>query len=143
MKEWYFSNNGELNGPLGLAESIKYVKTNPNTYAWHPSYAYWMPVSDIADFEMTITPPPSPIEIPLDLIESFLVKEKELNTALGRIETTLQVIGVSMSDLDRDTISCKNKTQNLNEQVKATIRAVNEQYEALQKALAGVSSSHT
>ncbi|MBR9728538.1 DUF4339 domain-containing protein [Shewanella intestini] len=141
MKEWYFSNNGEVTGPLGLAASNKFIKANPDTYAWHPSYAHWIPICDVEEFDMIASPPPPPIEVPQELIESMLAKEQELNSALNRIESTLQVIHGSLNDLDRDSSRCKTTTQNLNEQVKTTLRSVNEQYAALQKNLAGVSDN--
>ncbi|WP_394131962.1 DUF4339 domain-containing protein [Shewanella maritima] len=141
MKEWYFSNNGEISGPLGLEESNKFIKEHPESYAWHQSYAQWVPISDVEEFEVAITPPPPPIEIPQELIERYLAKEQDLNSALNRIEGTLQTITGSLADLDRDTNRCKTTTQNLNEQVKTTLRSVNEQYAALQKNLAGVSEN--
>jgi hypothetical protein len=141
MKEWYFSNNGEVSGPLGLTESNKFIEQNPNSYAWHPSYAQWIPVSHVEEFSISVTPPPPPQEIPKKLIERFIAKEQELNTALNRIESTFKTIGNSLSDLDRDTNKTKTVTQNLNQEVKTTIRSVNEQYEALQRKLAGAAIS--
>ena len=73
-------------------------------------------------------------------IERFIAKEQELNTELSRIETTLKAITSAFADFDRDTNKTKTVTQNLNQEVKATIRSVNEQYEALQRKLAGVAN---
>lgn len=140
MKEWYFSHNGEVSGPLGLADSNKFIEKNPDTYAWHPSYAQWIPVSHVDEFDIVITPPPPPQAIPKKLIERFIAKEQELNTALSRIETTIKSLGTSLADFDRHTNKTKTVTQNLNQEVKTTIRSVNEQYEALQRTLAGVAT---
>jgi uncharacterized protein YukE len=137
MKEWYFSNNGEVSGPLGLAESNQFIATNPNAYAWHPSYAQWIPVCHVDEFDIDIAPPPPPQAIPQKLIERFIAKEQELNTALGRIDSTLKSIASSLGDLDRNTNKTKTVTQNLNQEVKTTLQSINEQYEALQKTLAG------
>ncbi|MCL1141973.1 DUF4339 domain-containing protein [Shewanella gaetbuli] len=140
MKEWYFSNNGEVSGPLGLAESNKFIEKNPNSYAWHPSYAQWIPVSHVDEFDIVITPPTPPQAIPQKLVERFIAKEQELNSALTRIQTTLNTISGSLADFDKDTNKTKTITQNLNQEVKTTIRSVNEQYEALQRTLAGVAT---
>lgn len=141
MKEWFFSNNGEVTGPFGLAESNQFIADHPNAYAWHPSYAQWMPVCYVDEFDPVITPPPPPQAIPQELVESFIAKEQELNAALARIEITLGTIGVSLAECDRQTNKTKLVTQNLNQEVKTTIRSVNEQYEALQKTLAGFATS--
>ncbi|WP_076541627.1 DUF4339 domain-containing protein [Shewanella sp. UCD-KL21] len=138
MKEWYFSNDGEISGPLRLAESNKFIASNPNVYAWHPSYAQWVPVSDIEEFDVIGSPPPAPAEIPQQLIEHFTAKERELNAALGRIDNTIQTISASMADIDRDTNRFKQTTKDLNDKVEATLKSVNEQYAALQKTLTGV-----
>ncbi|UJF22925.1 DUF4339 domain-containing protein [Shewanella sp. OMA3-2] len=140
MKEWYFSHNGEVSGPLGLTDSNKFIEKKPDSYAWHPSYAQWIPVSHVDEFDIVITPPPPPQAIPKKLIERFIAKEQELNTALSRIETTIKSLGTSLADFDRDTNKTKTVTQNLNQEVKTTIRSVNEQYEALQRTLAGVAT---
>lgn len=140
MKEWYFSHNGEVSGPLGLADSNKFIEKKPDAYAWHPSYAQWIPVSHVDEFDIVIAPPPPPQAIPKKLIERFIAKEQELNTALSRIETTIKSLGASLADFDRDTNKTKTVTQNLNQEVKTTIRSVNEQYEALQRTLAGVAT---
>lgn len=137
MKEWYFSHNGEVSGPLGLAESNLFIANNPNSYAWHPSFAQWMPVSHIDEFDIAITPPPPPKAIPEELIAHFIAKEQELNKSLGRIEDTLRSIDNSRADLERDINDTKGVTQTLNQEVNTTLRSINEQYEALQKKLAG------
>ena len=138
MKEWYFSNNGEISGPLGLTDSNKFIASNPDVYAWHPSYAQWVPVSHVEEFDINVSPPPPPAEIPQQLIERFTAKERELNSALGRIDNTLKTINSSMSDIGRDSSRYKVTTKELNEKVEATLRSVNEQYAALQKTLSGV-----
>lgn len=141
MKEWYFSNNGEVSGPLGLADANKFIEKNPNSYAWHQSYAQWIPVSHVDEFDIVISPPPPPQAIPQKLIERYLAKEQELNDELGRIGSTLKSIADSLDGLDKDTNKTKTVTQNLNQEVKTTIRSVNEQYEALQRKLSGVATN--
>ncbi|QSX41369.1 DUF4339 domain-containing protein [Shewanella cyperi] len=138
MKEWYFSNNGEISGPLGLTASNRFIAKHPDAYAWHPSYAQWIPVCQVEEFDIKFTPPPPPIAIPAQLIERFIAKEQELNSALGRIESRLNAITVSLADFDRDTNKTKTVTQKLNQEVKTTIQSINEHYEALQRTLAGV-----
>jgi hypothetical protein len=137
VKEWFFSNDGDISGPLGLEESNKFIAKHPDVYAWHPSYAQWMPVGAVEEFDVAVPVPKPPGNLPKELIEGFIQKERELSTTLGRIDNTLKVTSASLSELDTDIENYKQTTQKLNEEVRTTIRSIEEQYAALQKNLAG------
>ncbi|MCJ8319876.1 MAG: GYF domain-containing protein [Colwellia sp.] len=137
MKEWFFSKDGEISGPLDLAKSNDFIAKNPDVYAWHPSYAQWMPISAVDEFDVSVPYPKPPREVPKELIEGFISKERELSKTLGRIDNTLKVTTNSLSELDQDIDKYKQMTKNLNEEVRNTIRAIEQQFAALQKNLSG------
>lgn len=138
MKKWFFSDNGEVTGPFGLEESNDLASKNPELYAWHPSYTHWVPVSCIDEFETTITPPPPPVEVPLNLIDEVVEEEKELITTLDRIDKTIKITSDSLYEIDTDLDNCGQTAQNLTAQVKDVVKAIEEQYASLQKNLANV-----
>lgn len=139
MMKWYFSKDGEISGPLGLEESNKFIAKNKDLYAWHPSYAQWMPVDCIEDFDTPISIPKPPQEVPQELFEEFIAEEREMINTMSRIESTLANTMTSLSELDIE--SYVNKTKSLNEEVKTTLRNIEQQFEALQKNIAGVQES--
>ena len=138
MKKWFFSNNGEVTGPLGLKESNEFISKNPDLYAWHPSYTHWVPVSCIDEFEMSITPPPAPVELPSDLIDDLIGEEKELITTLDRIDKTIKITSDSLYEIDTDLDNYGKTARDLTEQVRIVVKQIEEQYASLQKNLANV-----
>jgi hypothetical protein len=138
MKKWFFSDNGKVTGPLGLKESNELISKNPDLYAWHPSYTHWVPVSCIDEFNLEITPPPPPIEIPSGLIDDLIGEEKELITTLDRIDKTIKITSDSLYELDSELENYGKITHNLTEEVKVVVKTIEEQYASLQKNLANV-----
>ncbi|TWX71762.1 DUF4339 domain-containing protein [Colwellia demingiae] len=138
MKKWFFSDNGKVTGPLELKESNELVSKNPDLYAWHPSYTHWVPVSCIDEFEVSITPPPPPIEIPKHLIDGLIGEEKELITTLDRIDKTIKITSDSLYEIDAELDNYGKIAHNLTEEVRAVVKTIEEQYAALQKNLANV-----
>jgi hypothetical protein len=92
MKKWFFSDNGKVSGPFGLEESNKMVASNPALYAWHPSYSQWVPATYVTEFELSIKPPAAPQEVPQELIEEFIGKEREAIEILARVEKNIKSI---------------------------------------------------
>ena len=135
MMKWYFSKDGEISGPLGLEESNKFIAKHSNLYAWHPSYSHWVPVEFIEQFNTPISIPKPPENVPQELFEEFVVEEKEMLNTMSRIESTLANTITSLSELDVETYVAKAKK--LNEEVKTTLHNIEQQFEALQKNLAG------
>ena len=136
MMKWYFSKDGEISGPLGLEESNKFIAKHENLYAWHPSYAQWLPVDCIDEFNTKISIPKPPQAIPTELFENFINEEREMLNTMSRIESTLANTVTSLSELDIDSYISKSK--HLNEEVKTTLRNIEQQFEALQKNIADV-----
>jgi len=137
MKKWLFSNDGEITGPLRLSAAEDFIANNPNAYAWHPSYSHWVPVNCIEDFNVKPDIPAPPVEIPKELIEDFVSKERDMVSTLDRVENTLVSASTSIEKLEKDIEKYIGRTKNLNEEVKETVRNIERQYAALQKNLAG------
>jgi uncharacterized protein (TIGR00266 family) len=65
MTEWYFSTEGQQEGPLEGPEAVEYAHRNETAFAWHDGLDDWKPVSEIAAFASGAVPaaggpPPSP-----------------------------------------------------------------------------------
>lgn len=138
MKKWYFSNNGEMTGPLGLNESNEFIAKNPNVYAWHPSYTHWVPVSCIPELNVVTSPPPPPIEIPQSLIEGLIDEEKELISTLDRVDKTIKTTADSLYEIDAEVDNHTQIAHNLTEEVKVVVKSIEAQYASLQQNLANV-----
>ena len=68
--EWFLEyDNGEQIGPLSTNEAKRYIRENPNGFAWKEGFSDWKPISDIAELKTRTnslygrgggaTPPPS------------------------------------------------------------------------------------
>jgi hypothetical protein len=138
MKKWYFSDNSEVIGPLGLKESNEFIAKNPDVYAWHPSYTHWVPVSCIPEFEVMASPPPPPTEIPQGLVEGLIDEEKELISTLDRVDKTIKITADSLYEIDAEIDNNSQMAHNLTEEVSVVVKAIEAQYASLQQNLANV-----
>ncbi|GAA0819037.1 hypothetical protein GCM10009111_22630 [Colwellia asteriadis] len=136
MKKWFFSDDGKVTGPFGLKECNDLIAKNPSLYAWHPSYTHWVPVSCVDEFEVVITPPAPPIEIPQDLIEGLIGEEQDLISTLDRVDKTIKITSDSLYEIDAEVDNYSQVTHNLTEQVKVAVKSIEEQYASLQVNLA-------
>jgi uncharacterized protein (TIGR00266 family) len=66
MHQWYFSYNGQQQGPFDNAAAIAQAARNPNGHVWRQGFAEWMPISACAELRaegapgaMTAPPPPA------------------------------------------------------------------------------------
>jgi hypothetical protein len=141
MKKWLFSDNGKVTGPFGLTESQDLIKKNPSLYAWNPSFTHWVPVSHIEEFELTLAIPAPPVDVPLELIGEFINEERELISQLDLLDETLNSTHTELDVLNIDIHHYQQLTTNLNEEVKAVISNIEQQYAALEKSLANVSKA--
>ncbi|MGB1198453.1 MAG: GYF domain-containing protein [Thalassotalea sp.] len=138
MKKWFFSNDGKITGPFGLQAANEQVAKFPNAFAWHPSYAQWTPVSCIDDFDISITVPTPPAEVPKELYENFVGKERELISTLAGIDKTLTATTDSLAALDQDIDGSIEVAHHLYTEVKTTIDNIEQQFAALKKNIAVV-----
>lgn len=136
MKKWLFSNNGEITGPLEIDAAKELVAHNDNLYAWHPSYAHWLPANCIEEFDVAVVIPPPPIELSKNFINDFTNRERELLSTLDRVNITLGGTREFLSELGRDISTDIKTTHNLNMEVKETLRNIEKHYAALNKNLA-------
>lgn len=136
MKKWFFSNDGKITGPFGLQAANEQVSKYPNAFAWHPSYAQWMPVSCVDEFDIFVSVPTPPNDVPKELYEDFVGKEREMIATLQRIDKTLSVTNDSLSELDQDIDDAIEVAHSLNVEVKTTIDNIEQQFAALKKNLA-------
>ncbi len=142
MKKWFFCDHGEVTGPLGMKESNKLISQKEGLYAWHPSYTHWVPVSCIKEFELSVAPPPlPPMTLPLAKLDELQSEEKQLISILERIDKTIKMTTDSLYEVDINLAAYTEKTHNLSEQVKVTVKSIAEQYASLQKNLANVIKS--
>mgnify|MGYP000122460687 CR=1 FL=1 len=66
MHQWYFSYNGQQQGPFDNAGAIAQAARNPNGHVWRQGFAEWMPISACAELRaegapgaMAAPPPPA------------------------------------------------------------------------------------
>ena len=138
MKKWFFYDDVEVYGPLSLKESKELILNRPNLYAWHPSYTHWVPVNCIDELDLSATPPPPPIDIPLAKHRDLIGEEQQLFSTLVRIDKTIKITADSLYEIDTDIGTYNDTTKNLSEQVKVTVKSIADQYASLQKNLANV-----
>ncbi len=138
MKKWFFYDDVEVYGPLSLKESKELILNKPNLYAWHPSYTHWVPVNCIDELDLSVTPPPPPIDIPLAKYGYLIGEEQQLFSTLLRIDKTIKITADSIDEIDTDIGTYNDTTKNLSEQVKVTVKSIADQYASLQKNLANV-----
>jgi hypothetical protein len=141
MKKWFFSDNGKVSGPFGLEESNKMVASNPALYAWHPSYSQWVPATYVTEFELSIKPPAAPQEVPQELIEEFIGKEREAIEILARVEKTLNLSANTLTDIEAEIENYNNITDKLNTEVESAVKKIEQQFKDLQANLSGVGGS--
>jgi len=141
MKKWLFSDNGKITGPFGLTESLALIKKNSSLYAWNPSFTHWMPVSHVEEFDLAIEIPAPPLEVPSELIGEFINEERKLIAQLDILDENLSSTHTKLNTLNTDTQHYQQLTTNLNEEVRAVISNIEQQYTALATSLANASKS--
>lgn len=136
MDKWFLLDNGKINGPFDLAEAQNLVASNPYIYAWQPSYSHWTPVNQISQFNVTADIPPPPVDIPEELMLAFVEEERQLLTKLDQLDVELSPINDDISKVTSELNRYCQLTQGLNNEVKAVIANIEQQFAALQQNLA-------
>jgi len=143
MKKWLFSKNGKILGPFEVVEANDFVLTNPDTYAWHPSYSHWMPVTCISEFEGSIPAPKPPSVIPKELIEEFISEERKLISRLEQLDEHLIQTDQSLLALDNEIKEFQDITKNCTTEVRATLQNIEQQFANLSKNLSNFKNTTT
>lgn len=143
MKKWFFSKNGEVLGPFAVDEANDYVLANSDSYAWHPSYSHWMPVTCINEFENSILAPKPPSIIPKELVDEFIGEERKLLSRLKELDKHLMKTDNSLLNLDNEIKAFQDITQNCTAEVRTTLQSIEQQFANLSKNLSHFKSATT
>jgi hypothetical protein len=138
MKKWFFSNNGEVTGPLDLETAKTYLTTNPDVYGWHPSFTQWKPVNCISEFVSVLPPTIQAPIIPKEISDKFLAKKLRLEAKLTSIDDSIKHSQSSFSKFEDQIETYKDLTQNLNDDVKGAIDNIEKKYKSLSRKLTQV-----
>lgn len=138
MKKWFFSNDGEVTGPLDLDEANSYLTSNPDVYAWHPSFTQWKPASCVSEFVDVLPPAEQLPLIPKEISDKFIAKKQRLDTKLSNIDDSVRHSQSSLGKLDQQIEAYKELTKNLNGDVKDAIDNIEKKYKTLSRKLSQV-----
>ncbi len=138
MKKWFFSNNGEVTGPLDLEAAKEFLSKTPNVYGWHPSFTQWKPVSCISEFIGVIPATVQKPAIPKDISDKFSAKNQRLEKKLTAITDNINHSHSSLSKLKKQIEAYKSLTINLNDEVKGAIDKIDKKSTSLARKLSQV-----
>lgn len=133
MKKWYFSNNGDITGPMNLEEAALFAQQNPNIYGWHPTFTQWRPVTMISDFGKIMSAAKPSANLLNELTEKFQIKKQRLEKKLAVIDQRMSTNEQSLSVLHAEIAQYKKLTANLSDGVKAAIGKIEQQYLSMQE----------
>ena len=57
MNQWYFSVDGNQQGPLDDVAAIEFAKQNPTAHCWRHGFADWKLASEVPELTETSTGP--------------------------------------------------------------------------------------
>ena len=138
MKKWFFSNNGEVTGPLDLEDAKEFLSNTPNVYGWHPSFSQWKPASCISEFVGIIPATVQPPTIPKEISDKFLAKKQRLETKLTAIGDSINHSQSSLNKFEKQIEAYKSLTINLNDEVKGAIDKIDKKSTSLTRKLSQV-----
>lgn len=133
MKKWYFSNNGDIKGPMDLDAAITYATDNPDVYGWHSSFKQWKPVGIISELGNIVSNKKPSIHLLDELISKFDIKKQRLEKKLSVIDNSIKDNLIALSVLETEISTYKKLTANLNDGVKAAIDPIEETYNVLKR----------
>ncbi|MBU2870437.1 DUF4339 domain-containing protein [Colwellia sp. E2M01] len=135
MNKWFFSDNGEITGPLELNAVKGYLAEHTGAYGWNPSFTQWKPISCIVEFyELlpAITPTPS---IPDVISQKFLAKQERISAKLAKTKEEIAHSQNCLDKFDHQIMDYKDLTHNLNDDVKGAIDNIERKYNSLRRKL--------
>ncbi len=138
MKKWFFSNNGEVTGPLDLEAAKDFLADNPDVYGWHASFNQWKPVSCISEFVGIIPATVQAPLIPKEISDKFLAKKQRLETKLTSIDDSINHSQSSLTKFEKQIDAYRDLTKNLNDDVKGAIDNIEKKYKSLSRKLSQV-----
>ncbi|XQW83715.1 hypothetical protein ACOYR1_11235 [Thalassotalea piscium] len=135
MKKWYFSNNGEISGPMNLASARKVVENSSGLYGWHPSFTTWKPVSVIGEFADIAKESKVASQVPQEIINEFNNKRTALIEKLKLVNENIKETEIIKAKLKKKISLYRHLTEDLNEEVQSAIVSVEQQYTTFGKQL--------
>jgi peptidoglycan hydrolase CwlO-like protein len=135
MEKWFLLDNSKIIGPFDVTEAQKLIVTNPNLYAWQPSYSHWTPVNQISQFTVAAKVPLPPIDVPEELMDAFVEEERELIAKLDNLDEQLSPLTSDIAKVSAELNRYQQLTHSLNNEIKTVIANIEQQYAALQQNL--------
>lgn len=135
MEKWFLLDNSKIIGPFDVTEAQKLIATNPNLYAWQPSYSHWTPVNQISQFTVAAKVPLPPIDVPEELMDAFVEEERELIAKLDNLDEQLSPLTSDIAKVSAELNRYQQLTHSLNNEIKTVIANIEQQYAALQQNL--------
>lgn len=135
MKKWYFSNNGEISGPMDLTSARKVVEKNSELYSWHPSFTTWKPVTVIGEFSDLINNKKITSQVPKEIINEFNSKKIALSEKLAVVTENIKETELIKAKLKKKITLYKHLTEDLSDDFQSAIISIEQQYSAFSKRL--------
>ncbi|GHE79076.1 DUF4339 domain-containing protein [Thalassotalea profundi] len=135
MKKWYFSNNGEISGPLDLTSARKIVEKNADLYGWHPSFSTWKPVRVIGEFSELIKTNLVTNQVPKEIINEFNNTKIALSEKLSLVAESIKETEMLKAKLKKKISLYKHLTEDLSDDFKSAIISIEQQYSSFNKRL--------
>jgi len=76
MKKWYFSDNGNVTGPVSVDSATSLFANGGDLYAWNASFSQWLPVTLIPELSNIIPTTKVAAQVPKELIDKFIQKKR-------------------------------------------------------------------
>ncbi len=141
MKKWFFSNKGQVSGPLDITEAREFLASNPVGYGWHPSFNQWKPVNCISEFADIIPATEQVFLVPKEIADKFLSKKNRLQKKLMSIQSSINQTNSALGKFEKQIKNYKHLTQNLNDDVKSAINKFDKKHLSLGKKLSQVNNA--
>ncbi|WP_426357917.1 DUF4339 domain-containing protein [Pseudocolwellia sp. HL-MZ19] len=135
MKKWYFSDNGQVSGPLNINDATSLLAKNNDLYGWNPSFSQWLPVAQIAELSEFISESKPVTQISKELIDKFVSKKRDLNKKIKLIDELIKNTKSNLYTFEGIIKNYNSLTEDLSPEVKANILPIEKKQLLLSKQL--------
>jgi len=133
MKKWYFSDNGNVTGPVSVDSATSLFANGGDLYAWNASFSQWLPVALIPELSNIIPTTKVAAQVPKGLIDKFIQKKKDLNKKVLLIEESLKATKNNMLQLERVINHYEQLTSALTTEIQCNIEPINRKHATMSK----------